>query len=373
MNFSSTNFLYEIFDFNIKKYWKNKGISLIIVTHILPDTLEFLWVLEKYFEISYVIPKPKSINKEIYKIFEKKYDLLELSREKINTDSDFIIEKFEKINKNFIILDIGWYFSEIYLDLKKYFWENFLWIIEDTENWHQKYEKFIEKNKILPILSVARSILKEPEDLHVWKSIVFSTDYILRENNTHFTNKKVSVLWFWKIWKSIARDLVWKNCQVQIFDINPFRKLEALSLWYSVSEREKVLKKADIIFCATWNKSLKNEDYFILKDNVVISSVTSADDELDLDFLKKEFSKEKNKYFDKYKKNGKNIYLLNWWNAVNFVTNEAIWSFIFLVQAEIIHCIFFIINEKIEKWIIKIIDNKEKEYIPKIWLKHFNK
>lgn len=373
MNKNSIKYLTEIADFNIKKFWNPEWLSLVIVSHILPDTFDFIKVLKKYFDISYIIPKPNSIKDDIYRKFEEdNFNLLKLSRSEINNNPDIILDKLKTIENKFIILDIWWYFSEIYIELKNYFWNKFIWIIEDTENWHQKYEKNIKKSLDLPIFSVARSNLKDHEDLYVWKWVVFSTEYVLRENNTNLSWKQPLVLWFWKIWKSISRELIWKWLQPFIYDIDSYRLLDAHSLWYHCFNRDESLIKSDIIFSATWNHWLKWEDYLKLKDWVIISSVTSVDDELDIEFLEKNFKKEKNKYFDKYTYNWKSIFLLNWWNAINFVTNESIWEYIFLVQAEIIHNIFSILNNKQEFWIIKITSNEEKKYIPEIWLKHFN-
>lgn len=373
MNKDSLDFLKDIMDFNIEKFWSPEKTSLVIVSHILPDTLDFINVLSKYFNISYIIPKPNSINNEIYKLLNEKYSVLNFSRDQMNWDPNIILEKFNLIRDNVIILDVWGYFSQIYLRLRRESSAKILWIIEDTENWHQKYENNIDIEDDTPILSVARSVLKEHEDLHVGKSIVFSTEYILRENSVIFTNKKSLVLWFWKIWKSISRELFSKNIHTSVYDIDCYKKLEIFSSWYSLPDRDKALSDSDILFCATWNKSLVWEDYLKLKDWVIISTATSSDDELDLSFLKENFEKTKlSKYVDKYTYEWKSIYLLNWWNAVNFTTNEAIWSFIFLIQAEIIHWIFSILNEKQEKWIVRTISNEDKKYIPKIWLQHFN-
>jgi 8-oxo-dGTP pyrophosphatase MutT (NUDIX family) len=79
--------------------------------------------------------------------------------------------------------------------------------------------------------------------------------------------------------------------------------------------KEDVIRKADIIFCATWNFSLQNLDFLKLKNWVILSSVTSSDDELDIKYLDTNYSKEVlNKYTTKYYNDKNYIYLLNWWN-----------------------------------------------------------
>lgn len=369
----SIEFLQDICNYNLNKERK-KEVSLIIVSHILPDKIDFINILSNYFRISYIIPKPKSIDEESYRILEKKYKILNISRELIFENKECILKRFKKINTSIVIIDIWWYFAKPLPFLEKGLWKKLLWIIEDTENGHQKYEKLLWIKT--PILSVARSILKEPEDLLVGQSIVFSTDYVLRLGNTLLNNKFAVVIWFWKIWKSISGELRWKNIQLGIHDIDSYKWLEAVSLWYSFIDKEKTLKNADILFCATWGFSIQWREYFELKDGVIISSVTSSDDELDIEFLEENFSKiEINKYTTKYSYGNKSIYLLNQWNAVNFINNAVVGSFIYLVQAEIIHGIFELLSKKksLEKNKIELIENAEKSYIANLWLKHFNK
>ena len=367
-------FLEQIVSYNLKNNinFKDK-ISIILVSHILPDKLDFIETLSNYFKIEFIIPKPNSIDKNTLEKINNKFKILKITRNEIYSNKEKILEEIVKIKNDIIFIDIWWYFSKISYFLSKKLWSKIIWIIEDTENWHQKYEKIIKQNKI-PIISVARSKLKEWEDFLIWQSIVFSTDYVLRLNNSLLKNKNTWIIWFWKIWKSIATELKWKNIQLWIYDIDYYKGVEILTYWYKLLNKNKIIKESDIIFLATWNFSLSWKDFEKLKDWVILSSVTSSDDEIDIEYLKENYEQKIiNKYTVKYYKKWKSIYLLNWWNAINFINNAVVWEFIFLVQAEIIHWIFYLINNKIiNKNKIITLDNVNKKYIPKIWVKNFN-
>ena len=94
---------------NIKKL---ENISLVIITHLLPDKPRFIKELAKISNIELIIPKKKSINLEVLNELEKSYNFLFLEREQIKS-SLFIFELFENITNKIIILDIGGYFAPI--------------------------------------------------------------------------------------------------------------------------------------------------------------------------------------------------------------------------------------------------------------------
>jgi len=366
-----TNFFEKIISFNT-----DKKFSIILVLHIVPDIVDFLEFISKYFTIEYIIPKQKSINKDIYEILEKKYIFLEKDKDFFYNDKKWVIDIFSKINNDFIIIDIWWYFSKISVYLKEVFWNQFLWIVEDTENWIQKYEKN-NTSDFLSLFSVARSDLKIPEDLLVWQSIVFTVSYILRKNNILLNNKNIWIIWFWKIWESIAENLRWNNINIWINDISSVKWVKVISSWYNFFDKKDILEKSDIIFCATWNISLRDIDFWLIKNWTIICTVTSSDDELDIKYLNKNTKHVKSWLFiDEYQfSNWKFFYLLNNWSTVNFIKEfnwwTRVWFFITLVQAEILSSIWYLI--KWDSWKNKILEisNNDKENIAIEWIKSF--
>lgn len=109
----STLFLESTINENINNFWLEKQISLIIVSHILPDKLDFISVLSKFFKIEFIIPKPKSIDKKILEKIKNDFEIFNITRDEIYNNQEVIIKKIHKINNKIIIIDIGWYFAKV--------------------------------------------------------------------------------------------------------------------------------------------------------------------------------------------------------------------------------------------------------------------
>lgn len=351
------------------KIEREKKISIILVTHILPDRDFFLEALSKIGNIKFIIPKPKSINTETYNNLKKTYKFISFNRDNKNYKIA-LIHEINKIRGDYILLDMGGYFTNILSMLKKNKGNKLLGIIEDTENGHQKYEKL--KKLPYPVFSVARSSLKKPEDYLVGQSIVFSTNYILRMNNAILNNNTIGVIGYGKIGKSISDNLQAKNLHTLIYDINAIKRIEAISKGFESPSKKILLKKSDVIFCSSGNHSLTKNELNGIKPGCFIVSVTSSEDELDLSGAKSNYKIEKiNKYTEIYKGKTNYFYLINKGNAVNFLHGAVVGNFIYLVQAEILMLTQKLLQAK-NTGLIQNSNNKTKDKIAKEWIKLFN-
>ncbi|MDO8558071.1 MAG: adenosylhomocysteinase [bacterium] len=355
----------------IKNYADAKKISIVAVVHLIDTGIPYVNSLEKYFSLQYIIPKPSSIDKKLLDFYPKD-KILNITRDELKNPENIIkhLADVPKDNK-LLLLDIGGYFVHSINDLKKTFGDRFIGVIEDTENGHQKYLSL--QNLDVPIVSVARSPLKNNEDHLVGQAVVFSVDLILREQGILLNNKRVGVLGFGKIGNGILSSLRDKGCAVSVYDRNPVTIILALSKGFAISDKLKILDESDIIFCSTGNLSLKNDEFKYLKNGAFVASVTSSDDELDLSWLKENYTKETiSDYIDKYDKNGHYFYLLNDGNAINFIHGAVIGDFILLVQKEMIDTIIFMDINKLEKGVQDSYD-LVRQRVAKSWLKYFLK
>ena len=353
------------FEFDFKK----NDTDIIGVFHILPDFLIFSEAINKIANLKLVIPKPNSINKDILSKVEDKYNI----RTDINRNNiEEIIKEIDPKRKT-IFLDIGAYFSEIKDELKSILGENFLGIIEDTENGHQKY---LKKELDFNFYSVARSPLKYNEDYLVGSAITFSIEAILRKKGIILKNKKAGIIGGGKIGKSILHNLLKKGSIVSFFDFNTLISSNLISEGFNFEEKEYLLKNSDIVCLATGNKSLRKNDFSLIKKGAYVFLATSSDDELDLEYLNNNYEKEDlGDYFIKYsnKKNKHYFYLINDGNTVNFVHGTTVGDFILFVHAEIILAIFELINNFYKRRENYLISQKKRELISKIWIEIFVK
>lgn len=316
-------------------------LAILVVTHLIPDRPPFLEALLNLATQVAVVPKRKSIHEATYQDIKNRFDVLEWSREDLQSAD--IVETVADWTrgKKLVILDIGGYFANILEAIKKRLGNKFLGVIEDTENGLQKYLAI--KRLCCPVVSVARSPLKLAEDYLVGQSIIFASEAILRECDEILQGKSAVVFGYGKIGRSIAHVLHMKNIQTQVVELDPIRCIEALSHGFKVSKKKSALSKADVLFCATGNHSLAGEDFFSLKDGCFVASVTSSDDELDLEQLELSSTKTRpHRHVTMHEFDGKRIFLLNHGNAVNFAYRSGNGAFIYLVHAEMIQAISFL-------------------------------
>jgi adenosylhomocysteinase len=333
-------------------------VKFIIVTHTVPTVPFLLEGLEKIGEVAAIIPKGSIPDPKIQKFFDKKYGQ---KVKAVNKDYLKNIENAKKLirdissdNSKIIIIDIGGYFAPAlgYLATEGKIWG----IVEDTENGHQKYQEELERLKAegnfidFPIISAARSKIKDSEDYNVGKAIVDATDHILRvAQYTHFGEAKtILVIGYGKVGSAAAKVAAEKTRgPVIVCEIDPIRKLVASAHSFKVVELEDGIKEADIIISCTGNKILKDEIGKV-KDNVYISSCTSSDDEFNLSSLLSsegdslDSSSEINQFFI----NGKRVNFIRKGNAANFAEKAVHGYFIHGVLGSLMVAALQIINPR---------------------------
>lgn len=318
-------------------------VSVVLVTHIVPGREVFVDALAKICRVAAVIPKPKSIHEPTLQIIAEKYQILNVKRLECY-DSALIIDRlldYIDEQENLVILDMGGYFSESIQEIRESF--NLLGIVEDTQNGHVRYES-VETG--VPVISVAQSPLKEPEDYLVGQSIIFSLDALYRERGQLLINNRVMVIGYGKIGSSIAHELSRRQVKTVVYDVDPLRQVKAFSQGYAIDDREKSIKDADIIICATGNKSLAGDDFDLLKKGAYIATVTSADDELDMKSLRSRYCCDViDPKMLKCSSLDRHFYLINQGNAINFLHHAEVGVYIYLVQGEILKALDLMNNQ----------------------------
>jgi len=251
----------------------------------------------------------------------------------LKTKLDAILDAFPG---RFLLFDIGGYFAPIANALAEKYKGRLLGILEDTENGHLKY--LAASPLVVPVLSVARSPLKENEDFLVGQSVVFSADAILRNCGKLIQYMPCGVLGYGKIGRSIAHHLLLRGIKPVVYDNNPIRRIHAANHLCETPERDALLSRMGVLFSATGSQALKLADFQSLKAGCFVFSVTSSDDEFDTSFLHGNYVADPvapNVY--RYSSSNHHFYLVNKGNAVNFLHKAVLGPFIHLVRAEMIY------------------------------------
>src|SRR5262249_32631262 len=155
----------------------DQSLSVLVLTHLLPDRPTFLAALGKIVAISRIVAIPYSINRDVQNTVAKSYrvDLFTLEEMEVG---EVLIEAFsqdmQKLKSPMAIMEIGGYYARFGNRLRTTYGERFWGAVEDTEGGHRRYEK--EGHLTFPVVSVARSSLKRVEDALIGPSVMFSVE-----------------------------------------------------------------------------------------------------------------------------------------------------------------------------------------------------
>ncbi|MDG4770968.1 NAD(P)-binding domain-containing protein [Solwaraspora sp. WMMD792] len=344
----------------------------LVITHLLADRPPFIRAVDRITPVAGVLPKPKSVHRAAARTVGLAYSVDELSRDRF-TDPDAACAYLEQraAGQAVVLLDVGGYFAPVLAELCDRFSGRILGVVEDTENGHRRY---LELGKPpCAVYSVARSPLKQSEDHLVGQSIVFSTEALMRSRGDILPGRAATVVGFGKLGSSIARTLHAKGVRVTVYDADPVRATQALAQGFHVAaSRPAALATAGMVMCATGNLALRGEDFTGLANGAYLASVTSSEDELELDTLTGVYEQSVvAEHVIRYTTIGHYFYLLASGNAVNFLHGASVGAFIFLVQAEILAAAARCASGEVEPGYHEV-PEADRRRIAEIWLAHFN-
>lgn len=322
-----------------------------------------MYALKKVSDVPFVIPKPKSINKAVESSLgvEVKY----FSRYEVSTEKFYEVVPKQKT----AFIDIGGYFSNAVNGIVDVQGSNFCGIVEDTENGLQKY---LQNDVEYPLLSVARSPLKENEDYVVGRAIGYSIERILREHNILLNGLRFGVVGYGKIGRSVAKTAKDNQAFVFVSDTDPVRLTHAYSYGFRAKDNDSLISSSDVLCVAAGKLALADTNFKNIKNGCWVFSVTSSDDSIDIEWLESNYGKTRiSEYVYKYHKDDHYFYLVNEGDTINFIHGTTVGDFILLVQAELLVSANKLLNSPHEAGLQEL-DEKERKIICSLWLKHFN-
>ncbi|WP_030608120.1 adenosylhomocysteinase [Streptomyces achromogenes] len=312
--------------------------AAFLITHLLPERPAFVRGVACVTDLRAVLPKPKSVHAEAQREIERNGHVCDKLSRELFAEPDRAVRYLETraAGRAVVLLDVGGYFAPSIEEVCSRFSGRIFGVVEDTENGHRRYAELGQLP--CPVLSVARSPLKEPEDFLVGQSVVFSTEVLMRSRGDILHGRTALVIGFGKLGSSIARLLHAKGVRVTVYDVDPVRRTQALSQGFAVARAlANGLEDAGLVLCATGALSLRGEDFGRLRNGAYVATVTSSEDELELAGLTDAYERTQvGPHITRYLTTGHYFYLLNGGNAVNFLHGASVGPFIFLVQAEII-------------------------------------
>ena len=356
----------------IGRFPADRSAASIVITHLLPERPCFLNAVDALAPIRAVLPKPKSICEATLSEIRAHLPVDSLNRNKF-ADPESAVEYLEEVaaGERLVLLDVGGYFAPSLEEISSRFSGTVCGVVEDTENGLHRYH---ELDKLpCPVFSVARSPLKEPEDLLVGHSVVFSAEALVRARGDILAGRDACVIGFGKLGQAIARMLQNKSLRVTVYDDDHVKMVQALAHGFRTApNRTEAIRGAGLVVCATGNLSLRQEDFSAVSNGAYLASVTSSDDELELSALDGLYRRIRSgPHLTRYATTGHYFYVMADGNAVNFLHGASVGAFIHLVQAEILAAMSLLTHQEHDNTIQEI-DTSARQSIATTWLDYFN-
>jgi len=345
---------------------------------MVPNTVLFGPALDQLMTLSGLLAKPKSVSRPEYSLLEKSYPMPALSRDWA-ADADSVVDTLHELGlagKKLILIDIGGYFSSSIDTISEKFDGDLLGVMEGTENGVMKYEQALGYKT--PIITVARSPLKLPEDHLVASSIVFSIEAVLRDQAEILQTRTAAVIGYGRVGSSVAEILRNRGINTVVHDTDPIKLAEAAARGFQAhTSLFDTLSEVSLVVCATGNSALDLRGFGMLASGCVVASVTSADDELDLEALKPGYEREEvGENLVRYQENrpgGRHFLLVADGNAANFIHGAVIGPAIQLIEGEKLMALKQLIDGNVgpaTNGLAELSDEARRE-VAEIWIEHF--
>jgi adenosylhomocysteinase len=390
LNIDAFQFLKKIIEaFSMKEKVRHSNIAFVVVSHSYESVLPMLQSLPSIGEVLAIIPKD-STKIRYYDIIDAlkadNFNIIEPINKENFKSSKFTIELLKKLhcdNKKFIILDHGGYFAEVIHSIVDAFKENLVGIAEFTYNGQKRYETF-SNNLSIPIITCARSPLKQPADKEAGESIAHLIDHVLRITwgiKSKTKNKvKIGIIGYGILGGAVAKSLRARGARnILIADNNYLQLLSAVEQRFEISSTECIIKNCNLIVSATSNKGIAPEEYVNMRDGAFIATVTSPDDELDLDHLIDNqilIKTNETPLVTTFHVNNteKEIHLIAEGNSANTLIRAGIGSpSLFLIEAEYLVSILLLITSlETLKPNLQEVSSDIRSKITSLWLEHFH-
>ncbi|RDI64067.1 NAD(P)-dependent oxidoreductase [Nocardia pseudobrasiliensis] len=307
------------------------GNSLILVTHLLETSVEYVQRLAESFALAVVIPVPYSLSAVA---------ALELQRRGIAVRTvatlaeiaPAVLAAARACGVGTVVQEVGGYCAEITEALAA---AGVSAIVEDTNQGLWRYQAVSDRR--VPVYTIADSPLKRLEDRRVGEGVAHSVDALFRsELNRLIGNQIVGVLGYGGIGRYTAQGLKRMGARVHVYDIDPIASAGAATDGFEVHGRTRLLRGCNVVVGVSGHRSLTVADFELLDDDTVLASGSSKQVEFPVEELDAAGRIDRiTTYLARIRLNGRNTWLLNEGRPVNFVHNSILGNTLDLVYTEL--------------------------------------
>ena len=361
------------------------GSRIILLLHMLADTEEFVDIILKTgADLHSMIAIPHSIDSSVLGRMKARnipvlcaaYSEMEQPSGLLDQLLSAAAEDSRKDGRRIVIIEVGGYFAA---PLSRIHPEDallFAGAVEDTTFGHNRYCALVSQIPV-PVVSVARSQLKEIEARFVGEAAIIALDGLFREFGSSLSLCNALVVGYGMIGKNVARAAAKREVKVSVYDQRDHRNLAAFCSGFHVSKKADLLKSADIIFSATGTAAISLDDIGMCKDGVVLASVGSKDIEFDVRGLRNHATDvvPVGVHIERFiLPSSKVVYVVKRGTPVNFLVQSAPSEIIDLVFSEMLLDAIFLLGdtERYPPGVLHETDEKYLSLIAKDWLRNIN-
>ncbi|MFE9581507.1 NAD(P)-dependent oxidoreductase [Nocardia sp. NPDC006044] len=307
------------------------GAGLILVTHLLETSVEYVQRLAESFALIAVIPVPYSLSAAAALELHQR-GIPVRTVESITEIAPAVLAAARSHGGHMVVQEVGGYCAEITEDLAQ---AGVSAIVEDTNQGLWRYQAVADRR--VPIYTIADSPLKRLEDRRVGDGVAHSVDALFRsELNRLVGNQTVGVLGYGGIGRYTAQGLKRMGARVHVYDLDPIASAGAATDGFEVHGRTRLLRSCNVIVGVSGHRSLTVADFELLNDDTVLASGSSKQVEFPVEDLDAGGRIERvSKYLAQIVLDGKHTWLLNEGRPVNFVHNSILGNTLDLVYTEL--------------------------------------
>lgn len=331
-----------------ERYCSLKGQARsVLITHVLPTSESYIQLVNAIFPVDLVIAIPYSADLDTLQRLED----MGISTYLPESITEIFLEAGPRVeallqqsNRPLVIQEVGGYLAGYTHKLAEY--PHLIGIVEDTNNGHWRYENAGEHK--VPVLSMARSPIKDIEDTVIGDSVVYSTERIFREEfKAVIQGLHAGVIGYGKIGTSTSIALQGREAVVSVYDIDPAKCIRAKFEGYRIAPIAKILGETDLIIGCTGKTSVREEEIPHIKDNAILVSASAKNEEYDLEAFERCCTCEKiSSILWKYtQKDSRCFYLLNAGTPVNFRDRSILGNILDMIYSELFLCMAMLLEE----------------------------
>lgn len=321
-----------------------KDVRLLSVAHMVHNSSIFLPALSDIAPVALLLPKPKTADSDIGREIRSQFPGLPIPFDREwAKDANKVAEavsQYTAPKDRVILVDIGGYFAESLDEIVALTNDRVIGVMEGTENGVQRYESECERRGLgqysVPIVTVARSPLKLPEDYHVGSGVVFSVEAVLREQAQILQTRSACVIGYGRVGSSVAEVLRGRGIPTVVHDTSPIAMAEAAARGFRVYRRlDDALGASTLVISATGGHAIDRRALASMRSGTVIATVTSIDDEFvesDLNMYKPSYVSPSIKRYDS--SGQRYFWLINDGNPANFLHGAVIGPAMQLIEGE---------------------------------------